>query len=431
MKKSTFCFILIFYIFPLSFISAKPDNSSKPEEFVSDFLFAKMNILVTKEVDSIDKYYSIQPACSQKYMLFTKKEILQDYLISYASNDYDIKKVAPEVKIISSSIKNNFAAIEATLKTDIYWNASNALGTPIIAMKFEKHKFILNKENGNWRIISDQYSTSRGYSDEFINEDISKLTDTIEKLKKEAKISINRAKKSKPSRLTIAVTEPQANNNCRYKLLAADFTPHHSTKAILDNDTSLRIKNLSTQYNRNNAFNWAYTYWDNYSTEYVNLGDEKWKGGDCTNFVSQCLRAGGAANDRIGSYQWYYENNGSKKVSDASFSWTWSTARGLNYIILGNYNSKEFGPKGTEKVITGDSEYNTSIGSFIALGDIIQYQWKQNDKIGHSAIIVGILYNSSKQRYEPVIAEHTNNSWYTPWTNNAYKTYFVHIESVN
>ena len=414
--KKLYAFILIlnFSILSINSVSAKPNNSISSEEFVKEFLCAKMNTLVSKNVDAIDKYYSYQSPNSQKYMMFTKQELLQDYLISYASNDYDIKKVSSKVEIISSTINDNVATVEAILKTDIYWNASNSLGKHIVGMKSEKHILILNEENNEWKIIVDQYMTSRGHSDKLIKEDFTRLTETIEELKKEAKASIDRSKRSSPTKLTMVFSESYDNN-----------TLSCNGKAVQSKAST------ATTYNRNAAYDWAHTHWNNYSKAYVNLGDQKWEGGDCTNFVSQCLKAGGANNDKTGKYQWYYDSKNNITAQNDSYPWTWSTARGLNYIILGNYKTNEYGPKGTEKVITGDSEYNSSIGKYILLGDIIQYQWKPNLNITHSALIVDMVYNSSKERYEPVIAEHTYDSWYTPWTNNAYKTHFIHIEGVN
>ena len=43
-------------------------------------------------------------------------------------------------------------------------------------------------------------------------------------------------------------------------------------------------------YDRDAAFNYAYRYWDTYNRNYHNYNSE---GGDCANFVSQCLIAGG------------------------------------------------------------------------------------------------------------------------------------------
>jgi len=63
---------------------------------------------------------------------------LQDYLIPYSLNDYDFKKVLPQIKIVSKDVSNNIATIETVLKTNIYWNASNALGKPINRIKSER-----------------------------------------------------------------------------------------------------------------------------------------------------------------------------------------------------------------------------------------------------------------------------------------------------
>lgn len=421
MSKNKFMFMVIFIFFTLQnicIVSAKPAGNDKPEQFATEFLCAKMYSLVSRNVDNIDKYYSIESPNAQKYMLFTKENLLIDYIIAYSSNDYIIEKVKPQVKIISCITNNNTSEIEAVLLTKIYWNASNALGKPIVGMKSEKHLLILNLENNEWKVSEDKYMTCRGHSDQAISEDLTRYSQSIERLKKDAEDSFGRAKHSKPTRLTFALLSTKASN--KTQKLTDTVSQGHIFRTTPTNT-----------YNRTNAYNWAYAHWNIYSTAFVNLGDNKWEGGDCANFVSQCLKAGGASNDKTGSYQWYYDNKGTSSINDDAYSWTWSTSRGLNNILLNNYKSDEFGPKGTEKVITGDWEYNSSIGKSIEPGDIIQYQWKQNRQISHTAIVVGMLYNSSKERYEPVIAEHTYDSWSTPWANNAYKTYFIHITGVN
>jgi len=50
----------------------------------------------------------------------------------------DFKKVLPQIKIVSKDVSNNIATIETVLKTNIYWNASNALGKPINRIKSER-----------------------------------------------------------------------------------------------------------------------------------------------------------------------------------------------------------------------------------------------------------------------------------------------------
>jgi hypothetical protein len=52
---------------------------------------------------------------------------------------------------------------------------------------------------------------------------------------------------------------------------------------------------MYSSYNRDTAVGYAYTWWETYnSSSYPNL---RYIGGDCANFVSQCLKAGGKSTD--------------------------------------------------------------------------------------------------------------------------------------
>lgn len=396
---------------------AEPVNKSEADRAVyeaektaSEFLCARMQALVSHNIDVIDGYFSDHQADSQKYLMIIKQNLLQDYTIAYASGDYVIVKVIPRVKIIRTAGNETSAVIEALLSTDILWNSANSASSPIRGQKSERHRIKLIKENQQWKIIQDIFQTKRGSSEISTRENIDEMRDQLSRLKEEAMKSLAKAGRSKPTRLTPMKPQP---------------SPSHPGVPTQPQSR------LDSRYDRKSVYNWAYMHWNNYSASFMNFGDEKWKGGDCTNFVSQCLRAGGAVNDKSGAYQWYYDSKNTGNTSDDSYSWTWTTARGLNNTLLGNYKTGEFGPKATEKVIAGDIQYTASIGEFVIPGDIIQYHWKTKSTISHAAVIVDMLYNSAKERYEPVIAEHTEDSWYTPWTNNALKTYFVHITGVN
>ncbi len=368
---------------------------------INDYLNEKVDSIINRNVDNLDKYYSEGDDAAKKYLLFTKQQILQDYLIAYSASNYSIKKIYPKIKIKKIDINDNSASAEAVLTTFIHWNAANAFGDPFIGTNIEKHLIELTKKNNQWTIKVDKYLVNGISSEESLKENPDNLSDMVNNLRTQAQAALIRSKNSPPSRL-----EPVPR--------------------------SYRSENFPrTSYNRDGAYNWAHKYWKSYSTEFVNLGDQEGEGGDCTNFVSQCLRAGGAENATRGTYKWYYINNGTSKTSHHSYSWTWTTARGLNSVLTGNYNKKEFGPKGSEKIITGDTSYTSDIGQYIAVGDLIQYEWSPGSKIKHSAIIVGMFYNSAVQRYEPVISTHSFDSWNLPWTKNAYKTHFIHITGVN
>lgn len=90
-------------------------------------------------------------------------------------------------------------------------------------------------------------------------------------------------------------------------------------------------------------------------------------GGDCTNFISQCLYAGKKEMNYRG-YGWYYNNANNK-----SPSWT-----GVEYLYNFLINNKNEGPRG---LLIDKNE--------IEIGDIIQLSFN-GIVFGHSLIITGI-----------------------------------------
>lgn len=155
-------------------------------------------------------------------------------------------------------------------------------------------------------------------------------------------------------------------------------------------------------YNRENSINyarkWAYTR----NPQYY---DFERIGGDCTNFVSQCIFSG----SNIMNYNldgWYYKNANQK-----SPSWT-----GVEYLYNFLINNKKIGPYGIDSQISQVQE-----------GDIAQLSFN-NNIFSHSLIIVKIL---NRDLNSILIAAHTFDSLNRPIsTYNFEKIRFIHIEKV-
>ncbi|MCM1115130.1 MAG: amidase domain-containing protein [Clostridium sp.] len=62
-------------------------------------------------------------------------------------------------------------------------------------------------------------------------------------------------------------------------------------------------------YNRDKAESYALTYALSPNSKYMNIESN---GGNCTNFTSQCIYAGGIKHDKTGNYQWYYDSSTSR-----------------------------------------------------------------------------------------------------------------------
>ena len=116
-------------------------------------------------------------------------------------------------------------------------------------------------------------------------------------------------------------------------------------------------------------------------------------GGDCTNYVSQILYAGGAPMDEQGSYQWYYKSPTNR------CRWT-SVTELYDYLIHNDY----IGPQGKDI---------TNSGSFYAAsrGDLVQVKFLGAKSYGHSLWIISHeIGTTSRTR----IASHTNDRWNEP-----------------
>lgn len=108
-------------------------------------------------------------------------------------------------------------------------------------------------------------------------------------------------------------------------------------------------------------------------------------GGDCTNFVSQCLYAGAGVMNRTPVYGWYYLTG-----NDRTASWT-----GVEYLYRFLTANKGPGPYaqevGREDAVPGD---------VVQLGDPSGYT--------HAALIVDV------RQGECYVAAHTLDSWMRP-----------------
>ena len=141
------------------------------------------------------------------------------------------------------------------------------------------------------------------------------------------------------------------------------------------------------------AKKWAYSR----NPKYYDFGDI---GGDCTNFISQCLYAGVGVMNYTPVYGWYY-----RSVADRSPSWT-----GVEFLSDFLLNNKSVGPFGSL----------TDAGK-VEPGDIIQLG-NEDGNFYHSLIITEVSP-------EILVATHSFNAFNRPLSSYDYDTIqFIHIE---
>lgn len=142
-------------------------------------------------------------------------------------------------------------------------------------------------------------------------------------------------------------------------------------------------------YNRAKAVEYANRWWNSYNPDYRHFED------DCTNYISQCLFAGGAPmtyGSRASGW-WYKGTGGSGDV----WSYSWTVAHALRWYLT---NSK-----------TGLTAKEVDSSNQLTLGDVICYDFDGDGRWQHNAIVTAIGINGM-----PLVNAHTVNAREREWS---------------
>jgi hypothetical protein len=284
---------------------------------------------------------------------------------------------------ISINSATQMAAVSVIEGHDVVFEISTrtSLSEPrISSMRNLQHLISLHWENGVWKIISDEYE------------------DYIWRV-------INNTGMSKEEYLSFMVGSQDTIGPTSSKTFGTN------SLCSLPDDPS------SYPYNRSGAIDYAHQWAvapRPYNTKYFDYTDY---GGDCTNFVSQAVYEGGAAQMvGEGTYGWYYNS-----ANDHAAAWT-----GVIYFykFITAYDDWSAGPEGCEVAI--NQAYP---------GDMIQYDWTDDRWWDHSVIIVDTEDYLPSDRYYWV-AGHSPDVDYYPFEYFSVDypdmdTRFLHIERLD
>ena len=149
-------------------------------------------------------------------------------------------------------------------------------------------------------------------------------------------------------------------------------------------------------YNREKAVEYANKWALGRNPQYYNFDGQ---GGDCTNFVSQCLYAGYGEMNYAKNVGWFY-------ISPSNRAAAWSGVEFLHKFLV---NNKGAGPRAVEPSIEQ-----------AASGDIIQLSF-DGVTFGHSLLVV-------ETASEILISAHSDNSLRRPLASYNYsKARLLHI----
>ena len=154
-------------------------------------------------------------------------------------------------------------------------------------------------------------------------------------------------------------------------------------------------------YNRQNVYEYAKKWAYGRNPKYYNYDSI---GGDCTNFVSQCIYAGCNQMNYNKANGWYYING-----NDKSPSWT-----GVQFLYNFLISNKTSGPQGEETTI-----------NHLNLGDVIQLSF-DGTTFSHSLIVV----QNGSSIYNTLIAAHTFDTFGKKVSEYSFLKYrCIHIKS--
>ena len=165
---------------------------------------------------------------------------------------------------------------------------------------------------------------------------------------------------------------------------------------------------MPNRYNREVAVSYAIKYALVPNREYKYYTAIGEGGGDCTNFISQCLKAGGAPMDYNNLRPWWYDMKGGKA------SICWAVAHSLYWYLKTSRNNNRI--KGREVDDIRELE----------MGDLIFYE-NHNNVIFHSTIITSFVEVYGNR--EPRISQHTSNQLNVTYKKNYdyKKAHFIKI----
>ncbi|MCP4105948.1 MAG: amidase domain-containing protein [Desulfobacteraceae bacterium] len=157
-------------------------------------------------------------------------------------------------------------------------------------------------------------------------------------------------------------------------------------------------------YDKSDAVSYAHTWAYDRNSAY---GDFSNMGGDCTNFCSQVIRAGGAPMDSGGSYTWYYYGYSSRSPS-------WTGVNQLYSYLAANWYT---GPAGSVTSISG-----------VQTGDIVQLDFDGDNSYDHSVVVVSKVYENGA--YNIKIAAHSTDRDNYPLSSYSWskKIRYIHID---
>jgi hypothetical protein len=255
-----------------------------------------------------------------------------------------------ELKINNTQIQGNQAIVDATEHTKIGLDSGGDPLTPKYTEYYQDRRLGFNLENGQWKLISNEVVNAP--KSQKLPPGLPLIDSSLKSTSKDEEQQENTLLADAGAKLKSSSSLKQTSNflNLPNELKKFNFAPQLIAHATL---------------NRQAIVNYAYKYWKNYNPAY-----RRFKDNDCTNFVSQAVRAGGwrdVSGSSTSSSAWWYNSSTQSQTWTVAHSWYFFTKdrpRASLVTIKNNSDARKLEP-----------------------GDILQADWTGNGVIDHAMIV--------------------------------------------
>lgn len=166
----------------------------------------------------------------------------------------------------------------------------------------------------------------------------------------------------------------------------------------------------NSHYNRAKAKQYIDTYWKNFNPAYPAFPVYEVVGGDCANFISQVLHAGGMewVDDGNPSHytwytNWYCKPGATNKDGDARVSLSWKVA--AMFMRHWEQRAARFMAMGYKDAINNME----SLARQVRIGDVMQFCYA-NGEAWHTLAVTGFAWDREGGFNDIVLASHTQES---------------------
>lgn len=355
-KPFLIIFLLVLAFANISYAKKDSDDALEIKATITEYFEARYNSLQAREIGDLDNYFYSSGETQHEMQIeldILEIEIERDKILEV---EIDFYEFGNEFSAINIDKENGIATAEFFHIFERQYTTSDS-----VSSVGSTHITTLIKLDGIWKIFSDKYSSSIHKSLAASSSE-TKKDDFIEGYRNLKKQMIDELEGAEALEPTSKATTVDSLSTVAPLSVTPPWSTYNRTAAVA--------------YAQGWAYGFNPSFW-NYSAPAY--------GGDCTNFASQVLLAGGAVMDSSGShpnYRWFWFND--TPTTGRSASWT-SVMSFHDYLTAPTIDWE--GPFGN--VLIGS---NLGIRLGALNGDMVQIDKGRNGIWDHTMIIVGKEY---------------------------------------